>query len=158
MKTSVLTGEKKKKMPSLVEQTRVLCQEQIQEICRLMKWTEQEYCDHQFEQYEIFLKRALFGAHINVFNKVRFSPLMRGLWINEWMRRNEDIFLPMARYNMFEGMEVNEKGILGTVVPDEESRIYTSEEYYTLHNGKRLYADADMMVKFGHVLNLIYKQ
>jgi hypothetical protein len=153
LKTVVAKAPKKL---SLIEKTNLLNQTQLTEICGMLRWTEQQYCDHQYEQYEAFLKRALFGAHPNIFNRVRYSTLMRGLWNNEWIRRNKG-FLPLARYCMFEGMEVDKKGGLHQVSPDEEDLERVTDDYYTIHNGKLLYSNETLLIKFHHVLNLIYR-
>lgn len=160
MKTLTKTIEKAlskvSKKISLIEKTNQLNETQLSEICGMLRWTEQQYCAHQFEQYEAFLKRAMLGSHESIVNRVRYSPLMRGLWNNEWIRRNE-AFLPMARYTMFEGLEVNRKGRLCNQAPDEEDLERTTEDYYTIHNGKLLYSNFQLLSKFHHILKLIYR-
>lgn len=80
MKTAI----KSKKRISQATKVVKLSNQQVSEICAMLNWTDQQYYDHQYEEYEQFLKRALFSARIEVYNTVRYSPLMRGLWNNEW--------------------------------------------------------------------------
>ncbi len=147
-----------KKRTSLIEQTRILNESQISEICRNLGWTEQQYCEHQFEQYEQFLMRVLHGSHIDFVNRIRYSELLRGFWNNEWIRRNAD-FIVSARYQLFSGIEVDHHGEIITVPPPDEAtfaKIY--DDYQTLHNGKLLATNHGFIVRFEHVLDLIFKK
>lgn len=143
---------------SLIEQTRILNSSQINEICDILEWTEIQYCEHQFEQYEQFLKRVLHGSDERFLSKVRHAPLMRGLWNNEWIQRNED-FIIIARYQLFSGMEVDPSGEVITVPPPDQAtfaKIY--DDYHTLHNGNLLAVNHEFIVRFEQVLDLIFKR
>ena len=143
---------------SLIEQTRIMNESQINEICNILGWTELQYCEHQFEQYEQFLKRVLHGSSQNFLSKIRHSPVMRGLWNNEWIHRNEE-FIQGARYQLFSGMEIDSHGEVVTVPPPDQAtfaKIY--DDYHTLHNGKLLAVNHEFIVRFEHVLDLIFKR
>ncbi|MDM1048031.1 hypothetical protein [Sphingobacterium hotanense] len=149
----------KPKNRSNAQQTIAYGAAQANEIRDFLSWSEQQYFEHQFEQYEEFLKRALYSSPMEIFNKVRYSPLMRGLWNNEWIFRNERQFLPMARDFNFSGVVENEDGELVLYLPLEELDTQESliDEYEFIHNAKILFSDHDFMVKFYHVLKLISK-
>src|SRR5690606_16555873 len=84
---------------------------QATEICKILGWTDQQYYDHQYLQYEDFLKRSLFCANIEQYNEVRYSELMRGFWNNEWVQRNYS-FLLVAEDLLYEGFAVDTDGNL----------------------------------------------
>jgi len=130
---------------------------QVAEISEMLGWTDQQYYEHQFEQYEEFLKRSFYGCSIETYNKVRYSELMRGLWNNEWILRNEEVFLPMARFHLFNGMEVDDNGVLFRITPVEGSKEHVRDEYEFIHSGKLLYNNSKFLVKYYHILKLISK-
>ncbi|WP_286767189.1 MULTISPECIES: hypothetical protein [Sphingobacterium] len=157
MKTLIAQKTAKKRV-SLIEQTRILNNSQISEICDILGWTELQYCEHQFEQYEQFLKRVLHGNSWSFLSKIRHSPLMRGLWNNEWIRRNDE-FIKSARYLLFSGFEVDEEGVLYQVLPpDEATEARVFDDYHTLHNGKLLAVNHEFIERFEHVIELIFSK
>src|SRR5690606_10450001 len=83
-----------------------LGEEQAAAISQILGWTEQQYYEHQYEQYEAYLKRSMYNVSLEVYNEVRYSELMRGFWNNEWMRRNYN-FLLVAEDLLYEGMAVD---------------------------------------------------
>lgn len=129
--------------------------DQINEICGYLGWTETEYFQHQFEQYEEFLKRRFHGCPQEIFNTVRYSPLMRGLWNNEWIHRNRTMFLEIARFILFEGMEINDKGELMIIEPPDGAREQVFDDYCFAHNGKLLVGNEEFMMKFNNVVRII---
>lgn len=133
-----------------------LSDQQVSEVCRLLHWTAEQYYEHQYGQYELFLARALFSARIEVYNQVRYSPLMRGLWINEWIQRDMK-FLPFGREFHFAGVVEHEDGKLVLYLPLDNTLESLVDEYEFIHNGKRLYSDEHFMTKFYHVLQLIQR-
>lgn len=156
MKTLTVKTPSAKRV-SLIEQTRVLNISQMGEVCAMFGWDEQRYCEHQFEQYELFLKRVLHGSQLQFFDKIRFSELMRGFWNNEWMQRNEE-FIPVARYILFSGWEVDSDGNVDIVPPpDEAAEAGLYDNYCRLHNGKLLATDHGFISRFEHVLELIFR-
>lgn len=151
MKTALIKP-KKITQPEKVMQS---VKRQVYEVCRHLNWTEEEYYSHQFEQYEEFLKRILHGYPEAAFNKIRYSPLTRGLWNNEWFNRTTGKFLIMARFQLFEGMEVDEDGQLLIIEPADGAREHVQDEYLFIHNGKLLVNNVDFLERFYHVLELI---
>ena len=130
---------------------------QMIEVCGYLDWSEDQYYQHQYEQYEEFLKRMLHGFPESVCNKIRYSPLMRGLWNNEWFNRTSGRFLIMASHLLFEGMEVYEDGELYIIEPIEGAKEHVYDEYMFIHNGKLLVNDVDFLIRYSHVLELIRK-
>lgn len=153
MKTAI----KSKKRISQATKVVKLSNQQVSEICAMLNWTDQQYYDHQYEEYEQFLKRALFSARIEVYNTVRYSPLMRGLWNNEWIVRNIENFLPFGREFNFSGVAEYENEELVLYLPMDTTLSTLIDEYEFIHNGKRLYSDQSFMIKYHHVLTLISK-
>lgn len=129
---------------------------QITEVCDMLGWTEDKYYMHQYEQYEAFLRFMMQGCSIEFYNKVRFSPIMRGFWNNEWISR-EDELLELMRFHLFEGYEVNSQGVLIQVFAVDGALDYCLSEYFEAHNGNLLYNDIIFIERFEHVLTLISK-
>lgn len=155
MKT--LTVNRPKRV-SLIEQTRIMNESQISTVCTILGWTDQQYCDYQFEQYEQFLLIMFKDSDVAFANKVKYSPLFRGLWNNEWIQRNEE-FLKIAKYVVFTGYEVDDTGELIKVPPPDAGSVEKLDrDYRVLHNAKRLIVDHSFIVRFEHLLPLIFKK
>ncbi|WP_392471267.1 hypothetical protein ACF3OC_07865 [Sphingobacterium cellulitidis] len=153
MKTALIKPKKITQAQKVIDKVK----RQVAEVCQHLEWTEEQYYLHQFEQYEEFLKRQLHGYPEKFYNRIRYSPLMRGMWNNEWFNRTNGKFLNMARFHLFEGMEVNENGELLIVEPFEGAREHVNDEYMFIHNGKLLVNNLDFMTRYYHVLELIQK-
>lgn len=143
---------------ALIEHMRILNETVISDICEIIGWTELEYCEHQYETYEAFAFYAFRRNNQQWSNKVRYSPIFRGLWNNEWLFRNEK-FISKARYDLFTGMEVDESGEIVTVPPPDhdvyQKLIY---EYKTMHSAWKLRNNPLFMQKFYHALDLISRK
>ena len=153
MKTALIKPRKSTRS----ERTVLSIKRQVAEVCGYLGWTEDQYYQHQFEQYEEFLKRQLYGYPESFYNRIRYSPLMRGLWNNEWFNRTTGKFLIMARFHLFKGMEVDEDGGLLIIEPVEGAEQHVYDEYMFIHSGKLLVNDLDFMSRYHHVLTLIRK-
>lgn len=129
---------------------------QVAEVCQMLGWTEDQYYTHQFEQYEVFIKFIMQGSSLEFYNKIRFSPLMRGFWNNEWIQR-EDEMLEMLRFHLFEGYEVNPQGELITVSAVSGAKEFCIDAYMNTHNGKLLYNEVQFIDRFEHIVTLIAK-
>lgn len=154
MKTLAINRPKR---VSLIEQTRIMNESQISTICSVLGWTEQQYCEHQFMQYEAFLNMIFENGSLSVGNKAKYSPIFRGFWNNQWMQRNEE-FLKIAKYVVFSGFEVDDSGELIKVLPPDERCIAKLDrDYRTLHDAKKLIVDHCFMDGFESVFTLIYR-
>ncbi len=56
-------------------------------------WSHAKYCNHQFQQYLLFVDRFCSDTP-KMRNNIRYSSVFRGFWCNEWVKRNELHFLP----------------------------------------------------------------
>lgn len=144
--------------PTHIEAVRDMAYNQMLQVCNYMGWTEDQYNAHQLEQYEEFMKIRFQGFPEVMMNEVRYSPIMAGLWKNEWIIRNQNDFLYIAMADMEESMTVNELGTLEHYVPDEFVRSSVREEYRWIHNAKRLANDDGFMKQFNQVIKLIIKE
>jgi|SRR6185437_11120475 len=68
---------------------------QMDEVCALLEWSRDKYCRHQFSEYEKFCQ-LLAGFDPELKRRLRYSPVFRGFWNNEWASRNATDFLPFA--------------------------------------------------------------
>jgi hypothetical protein len=109
--------------------------EQVQKV---LEWTHEQYCNHQYEEYESFLARENI-EHPVICQELRYSEIFRGFWINEWTLRNQQEFLPFA-------------------LDCEMDVAYITDEYLFINNHKRLINDHFFMDKYEYMLNLILKQ
>jgi hypothetical protein len=76
-----------------IAQVREQQKNQMQQVCEWLGWTEQQYCEHQFEQYELFLQE-MWGKMPEALQQFRLSPIFRGFWNNDWAMRTATDFLP----------------------------------------------------------------
>lgn len=144
--------------PTHIEAVRDMAYNQMLQVCGYLGWTEDQYNTHQLDQYLEFMNIRFTGYPEVMMNEVRYSPMMAGLWKNEWIGRNAIAFLPIASDDMEESMSVNELGKLVHYVPDEfiVSQIY--DEYLWIHSAKRLANDEGFMKQFNQVIKLIIKE
>lgn len=141
-----------------IEAVRDVANEQMLAVCQYLGWTEFQYNSHQLEQYEEFMKIRFIDYPEEMMNEVRYSPIMSGLWKNEWIARNAIAFLPIASDDMVESMCVNELGALEHYVPDDFIKAQIYDEYLWIHSAKRLANDDEFMKQFNHVIKLIIKE
>lgn len=111
---------------------------QIEEVCNLLGWSFERYCEHQFHNYNEFIDRLFSGYPVEMANQVRYSAVFRGFWNNEASLRNQTEFLPFAKYE------------------PNDSPVILSEFLYT-HSPLTLLHDDLFMTKYNRVLDTIRK-
>src|SRR5690606_8773588 len=126
-----------------IEAVRDMAYNQMLQVCSYLGWTEDQYCAHQLEEYEAFLKRMFYGWPIEMLNEVRYSPIMAGFWKNEWRQRNASEFLTYAKNELTSAMWVNELGHLRFYEPTPFNKSQVYDEYLWIHSSKNLVNDDD---------------
>jgi len=112
---------------------------QIEEVCNLIGWSFDRYCEHQFSNYIEFVDRLFAGWPTEMANQVKYSSVFRGFWNNEASYRNQTEFLPFAR------------------LEPSDSPVLLSEFIYT-HSPLALMHDDVFMTKYNRVLEIIRKE
>ena len=112
---------------------------QIQQVCRLLGWSYEDYCNFQFEKYLEFVDRVFIGFPDIMANQVKYSAVFRGFWNNEASFRNHTEFLPFAKYEE-------------TQSPDLIS------EFLYIHDPRALVMDDLFITKYNRVIDLIRKE
>jgi hypothetical protein len=108
---------------------------QMEEVCQILAWKQNDFCMHQFAEYERFAKIvSLEFPHL--LNRIRYSPVFRGFWVNEWAQRNQLNFIPYSKECAF-------------------SRIWILDEYLFLNDAERLYRDEGFYIRFENILKSI---
>lgn len=143
---------------------------QIDEVCQLLDWTHQQYCQHQFEQYQAFIS-ILFKNYPELIKEVEYSAVFRGFWNKEAAKRNaewlafarsqtrlevilevEDVFRQAQQPKVEDEIE----GIyLNVLQPLPYGDDYLVGEYLFEHRAKRLLIDQEFMNNYYHTLKLI---
>lgn len=118
-----------------ISKIRACHHDQLEQVCELLNLTAEQYCWHQYKQYERFVAQACAG-HQEIKKLIRHSPIFRGFWNNEWAQRNEQQFLPYAYECKY----------------DEN---YIMEEYKFIHSADRLYNDEEFYNRFESIVKLI---
>lgn len=113
-------------------------EKQIHEVNTLLDWSHEQYCNHQFEQYCLFVEK-LSHNYPSVRTQLLYSAHFRGMWNNEWLIRNDYNFIPFAEDCAFDIPAI-------------------TEEYLWLHSHVRLLQDEAFMVRYSNVLRLICKE
>lgn len=108
---------------------------QIHQVGELLGWTDQQYCNHQFDEYCKFVERLSHDYPI-VRKQILYSAYFRGMWNSEWMVRNESEFIPYAIEACFDLPEI-------------------TAEYLFVHSHVRLLHDEGFMSRYSRVLKLI---
>lgn len=100
----------------------------------VLYWTEQQYCDFQFEAYCGFVESVAEGWP-KVRAQLLYSPYFRGFWNNEWVNRDEHNFLAFA----------------------EECSDYSHNlsEYQLINAPNTLLEDDGFMMRYNQVLEII---
>lgn len=117
-----------------IQQQRDLIQSGQDHAQNLLKWSHEEYCHHQFDEYCLFVE-ALTEGWTAVRQDILYSPVFRGFWNSEWDKRNREDFLEFA--------------------PDCPDYKYLKTEYLFIHSHERLLEEEEFMVKYSHILKLI---
>lgn len=138
-----------------IEAVRDIAYNQMLQICGYLGWTEEHYTAHQMEEYEKFLKRMFMGWPEEMLNEVRYSPIMAGLWKNEWRQRNERDFLPYAKKELTSEMWVDALGNLKFYEPTQFNKAKVYDEYLWMHSTVRLINDEAFMDQYNRALKLI---
>lgn len=141
-----------------IELVHDIAYKQKMQVCYYLEWNEEQYNTHQMQEYEKFLKIRFMGCPVEMMNEVRYSPIMAGLWKNEWIHRNANEFLNVAKDLCTESMSVNELGVLEHYIPTEFNKTTVYEEYLWCHNAMRLSNDDEFMKQFNQVIKLIIKE
>lgn len=105
-----------------------------------LDWTDQEYCDHQFEQYCEFVESLTTGWH-KVREQILYSAVFRGFWNNNWSERDRE-FLGFAETFLQDNT-------------DPEDIAYVLDEYRFSNSAKRLLEDDEFMSKYYQILKLL---
>lgn len=136
---------------------------QIDRVCELLKWTREQFCKHQYHEYENFVKLACVDFP-EIANDIRYSPIFRGMFNHTWMQRTEAEFIPFAndmtaptfdfivsfnqvRKPVLEGVEYSEGLPYGAA--------YLVEEYKLIHQSKRLFYDHAFANSYADIIDLI---
>ena len=109
-----------------------------EEVCNIIGWSHEEYCDYQFNNYIEFVDRMFDRWPAEMANQVKYSSVFRGFWNNEVSFRNQTEFLPFAKFE------------------PTDSPVIISEFLYT-HNPISLMHDDLFMMKYNSVLEIIRK-
>lgn len=109
----------------------------LTQVCAALGWSEEKYCCHQYQEYENFCKLITRNCP-ELRNKLRYSPVFRGFFNNEWAARNAKHFLPFA-------LREHELGAL-----------WVLDEYLFVHNSERLlFSENPFYIRFEHILKSI---
>lgn len=108
---------------------------QLEEVCELLAWTPEQYCWHQYQQYERFVRNLCFNKP-DLLEWIRYSATFRGFWNNEWAARTDQNFMPFA-YDCKYDVEM------------------ITEEYLHLNDAIRLIHDEGFYNRFENILKLI---
>lgn len=127
---------------------------QIERICYMLGWSHDDYCRHQYAEYEMFIRVACTDLP-SVANQLRYSPQFRGFFNNEWMTRNECAFLPFAECLIQDSMEVDTQGALIVIEGIECGNSFLVEEYFATHAHRSLFCDADFKNRYAHMIERI---
>lgn len=111
----------------------------IEEVCNLIGWSYEQYCEYQFNNYIQFVDRMFEHWPAEMANQVKYSSVFRGFWNNEASLRNQTEFMPFARFEPI------------------DSPVILSEFLYT-HCPLQLMHDDLFMMKYNHVLDIIRKE
>ena len=122
-----------------IEKVRQTDKSATEEVCALIGWSVDYYCEFQFCKYLEFIDRMFEGCPPSMVNQVKYSKVFRGFWNNEAALRNQTEFLPFAKYE-----PVNSENLL--------------PEFEFTHNPISLMHDDLFMMKYNNVLQIIRKE
>lgn len=117
-----------------IQQQRELILDEQSHVRELLRWSNEDYCMHQFGEYCAFVE-ALTQGWEAVREDILYSPVFRGFWISEWTTRNRLDFLCFA-----------------DECPDYH---YVKTEYLFLHSHERLLEEEAFMIRYGHLIKIL---
>ena len=130
----------------------------MQQICELIGWGQEQYCRHQFFVYDSVLSRRFFGQPACLLNQAMYSDLMSGFFNNEWSKRNQTEFLPFAQeHSHFSQSYVCPKKGLRLEWDCQSVKAFLADEYLYCHNPYLLANDEIFLSRLNYTLNLIFK-
>lgn len=128
-------------------------QTQRQRVCELLMWTNDDYCNFQFEAYQAFFK-ALFSQYPELHKEVEYSPIVRG-WFNlEWADRDQD-WLAFAEADTEDYLEVDADGQLLVLPGTPYGHKYLVGEYMHCNAVPTLQNDGAFMHRYLQTLKLL---
>lgn len=136
---------------------------QIERVCELLNWTREQFCKHQYSQYEAFVKRACADLP-EAANYLRYSKTFRGFFNHEWMIRTAAKFLPFATDMTMPTLELlkqvwNNGDVTLEGVEYSEGlpygAAYLVEEYVLIHKAQRLFYDEAFAQSYANIIDLI---
>lgn len=104
-------------------------------ICDILSWTQEDFCNHQFAEYEGFA-RLVARDYPAYRERIRYSPVFRGFFNNEWAKRNELNFMPFAVDSAF-------------------SKLWILDEYLYMNDAEVLWRDEAFYIRFESILKHI---
>ena len=128
MKTKTLTHIAQIRLESLT---------QSEQVMELLGWNWDQFTEHQFEQYCLFVDKVCKGWP-RVREELLYSEVFRGFWINQWNIRNEWDWLPMA-------------------IDCRDNHALYFDEYLYIHNHMRLMDDQAFSLAYNHLLEVMRK-
>jgi len=138
-----------------IAQIRQADQSQLQQVCQLIDFTEDQYCKYMFEQYTAFVKRMFCDYPIVLYQNALYSPVMRGFWNNEATKRNETEFLPFATDLTADIYTVNKQGTLEILIGLNAGNLWLVDEFMLIHNHQVLINNGAFMHRYNQTLHLI---
>jgi hypothetical protein len=124
----------------------------MQQVCELLNWTPDHYCQHQYDVYESFLLQ-MEGDSPKVLAQLRHSPTFRGFWLNEWNKRTKEDFIIFAVLG-YSNTSLDASG--GIVYEESTCDDYDYHEYMFVHSASRLMNDTAFLSAYEHILHLIF--
>lgn len=139
---------------SHIEQVRQSTFTLAEQVCRILNWSHEEYCDFQFAKYNAFID-LLFAKFPLIGQQVRYSSVFRGFWNNEVCFRNEIEFLPFATEMTEDIYEINADGelIIAPAFPYGHEGLVN--EFLFIHSIPRLINHELFMMKYNNILEVI---
>lgn len=130
-------------------------QDGMMQVCHLLQWSEQQYCEYLFEQYYTFIQIRFKHAHVSEKNRVLYSKFFRGVFNNAAAHRDETEFIPYALEATEEIITVNPNGSLEVVQTIPIGGEYLVTEWKHIQSHRRLIEDGHFMAQYRHILELI---
>ncbi|WEK18188.1 MAG: hypothetical protein P0Y49_15460 [Candidatus Pedobacter colombiensis] len=126
---------------------------QAEYICQLLSWSSDQYCKHQYAEYEFFIDRACKGLP-KAANALRYSKQFRTFYNYEWEGRNERVFIPFADSITEDLFEIQEDGIAiyeGVAYGD----FLLLDEYSATHAAQQLFYNEEFNSKYCQIIDKI---
>ena len=84
---------------------------QISQVCALFDWDKQQYCDHQFATYLNFIELGWPAKNGNLGKYLRNNAEFCAFFVNEWIRRDKELFFPRAFEYLGDIIIVDQDGV-----------------------------------------------